>query len=57
MDIADSFMQKGKFEKEELSLIEVKDFGTFVAVKSAKVNVLLSAMKEEKINGKSIRLK
>ncbi len=55
-DIVGSLMQKGNLEKDDLGLIEVKDFGSFAAVKSSKVNALLSAMKEEKIKGKKYKI-
>ena len=48
MDIAGFFFQKGKLEKGDIGIIEVKDFVSFVAVKYNKVNALISNIKDEK---------
>ena len=56
IDIVGSFLQKGKLEKDDLGLIEVKDFFTYVAVKSEKVSALLSDMKDEKLKGKKYKM-
>ena len=56
IDIVGFFSQKGKLEKGDLGLIEVKDFISFAAVKFNKVNTLLSAVKEEKMKGKKFKI-
>lgn len=56
IDIVGFFSQKGKLEKEDLGLIEVKDFISFAAVKSDKVNQLLNNIKEEKMKGKKFKI-
>lgn len=56
VDIVGFFLQKGKLEKEELGLIEVKDFSSFVAIKSSKINAVLSNVQEEKIKGKKYKI-
>jgi len=56
IDIVGSFLQKGKLEKEDLGQIEVKDFYTYVAVKSEKVSGLLFDMKEKKLKGKKYKI-
>jgi superfamily II DNA/RNA helicase len=56
MDIVGSFLQKGKLHKSDLGLIEVKDFISYAAVKSEKVESLLMFMKEEKIKGKKYKI-
>jgi len=55
-DIVGFFSQKGKLEKDDLGLIEVKDFVSFAAVKYQKVNNLLKNIKEEKMKGKKFKI-
>ena len=47
---------KGKLEKGDLGLIEVKDFVSFAAVKYAKVAPLLKNIKDEKMKGKKYKI-
>ena len=56
IDIVGFFSQKGKLEKGDLGLIEVKDFISFAAVKSKKVKDLLSAIRDEKMKGKKFKI-
>ena len=56
IDIVGFFSQKGKLEKGDLGLIEVKDFISFAAVKFGKVNDLLRAIKDEKMKGKKFKI-
>ena len=49
-------MQKGKLEKDELGLIEVQDFISFVAVKRNKVSALLSLLRNEKLKKESVKI-
>jgi hypothetical protein len=56
IDIVGFFSQKGKLEKGDLGLIEVKDFISFAAVKSKKVNDLLKAIRDEKMKGKKYKI-
>ena len=56
IDIVGFFSQKGKLEKVDLGLIEVKDFISFAAVKSKKVNHLLSNIRDEKMKGKKFKI-
>jgi ATP-dependent RNA helicase DeaD len=55
-DIVGFFSQKGKLGKDDLGLIEVKDFISFAAVKFNKVNDLLSNIKNEKMKGKKFKI-
>jgi ATP-dependent RNA helicase DeaD len=55
-DIVGFFSQKGKLEKEDLGLIEVKDFVSFAAVKFNKVKDLLKNIKDEKMKGKKFKI-
>ncbi|MDR7212171.1 DEAD/DEAH box helicase [Flavobacterium piscis] len=56
IDIVGFFSQKGKLEKGDLGLIEVKDFISFAAVKYNKVKDLLKNIKDEKMKGKKFKI-
>lgn len=56
IDIVGFFSQKGKLEKGDLGLIEVKDFISFAAVKSNKVKDFLSNIRDEKMKGKKFKI-
>lgn len=49
VDIVGFLMQKGNLQKEEIGLIDVKDFFSYVAVKRTKMGELLRAVRNEKI--------
>lgn len=55
-DIVGFFLQKGKLDKSDLGLIEVKDFISFVAVRTPMVKSLLANIKEEKMKGKKYKI-
>lgn len=55
-DIVGFFFQKGKLDKNELGLIEVKDFISFAAVRREAVKKLLSNIKDEKMKGKKYKI-
>jgi len=56
IDIVGFFSQKGKLEKGDLGIIEVKDFISFAAVKATKVNELLANIRDEKMKGKKFKI-
>ena len=56
IDIVGFFSQKGKLEKGDLGLIEVKDFISFAAVKFNKVKDLLNNIRDEKMKGKKFKI-
>ncbi|OCB78668.1 DEAD/DEAH box helicase [Flavobacterium crassostreae] len=56
IDIVGFFSQKGKLEKGDLGLIEVKDFVSFAAVRFGKVKELLQAIKDQKMKGKKFKI-
>ncbi|ELI6453986.1 DEAD/DEAH box helicase [Flavobacterium psychrophilum] len=56
IDIVGFFSQKGKLEKGDLGLIEVKDFISFAAVKYKKVKDLLNNIRDEKMKGKKFKI-
>lgn len=55
-DIVGFFLQKGKLDKSDVGLIEVKDFISFVAVRSSIVKKLLNNIKNEKMKGKKYKI-
>ena len=56
VDILGFFSQKGKLEKGDIGLIEVKDFISFAAVKYGKVKDLLKSIRDEKMKGKKYKI-
>ena len=56
IDIVGFFSQKGKLDKGDLGLIEVKDFISFAAVKFNKVQTLLHNVRDEKMKGKKFKI-
>jgi len=49
VDIVGFLMQKGKLQKDEIGLIEVKDFFSYVAVKRTRMRELLRTVRDERI--------
>jgi superfamily II DNA/RNA helicase len=56
IDIVGFLSQKGELKKEDIGLIEVKDFFSFVAVKKIKANHTLHLIKDEKIKNKKVKI-
>jgi ATP-independent RNA helicase DbpA len=56
IDIVGFLSIKGQLKKEDIGLIEVKDFFSFVAVKKTKVNPMLHLIKNEKIKNKKVKI-
>ena len=54
IDIVGTFYKKGGLEKNELGLIEVKDYHSFVAVDRKKINSVLSNLKGFPIKKKKV---
>jgi len=55
-DIVGFFIQKGKLDKNDLGMIEVKDFISFVAVRGQVIKALLANIKDEKMKGKKYKI-
>ncbi|HHV84352.1 MAG TPA: DEAD/DEAH box helicase [Petrimonas sp.] len=55
-DIVGFFLQKGKLDKSDLGLIEVKDFISFAAVRASTVKTLLTNIRDEKMKGKKYKI-
>jgi len=56
IDIVGFLTQKAQLKKEDIGLIEVKDFFSFVAVRKVKVNHALHLVREERIKGKKAKV-
>jgi superfamily II DNA/RNA helicase len=56
IDIVGFLGNKGELKKEDIGLIEVKDFFSFVAVRKSKVGRTLVAIKNEKIKNKKVKI-
>lgn len=56
VDIVGFLMQKGQLKKDEIGLIEVKDFNAFVAVRKSKMSHLIQLVREQKIKGKKVKI-
>ena len=56
IDIVGFLSNKGQLKKEDIGLIEVKDFFSFVAVKKIKVSPVLQLIKEQKIKNKKVKI-
>lgn len=56
VDIVGFLSQKGKLEKGDIGLIEVKDFMSFAAVRKSKVKDVLKRIEMEKMKGKKYKI-
>jgi superfamily II DNA/RNA helicase len=56
IDIVGFLSQKGMLKKDEIGLIEVKDFMAFAAVRKSKIGNVLELIKDEKMKRKKIKI-
>jgi superfamily II DNA/RNA helicase len=56
VDIVGFLTNKGQLKKEDIGLIDVKDFFSFVAIRKTKMNHLLHLIKNEKIKNKKVKM-
>jgi ATP-independent RNA helicase DbpA len=56
IDIVGFLANKGRLKKEDIGLIEVKDFFSFVAVRKSKASATLQLIKEERIKNKKVKI-
>jgi len=56
VDIVGFFTSKGQLKKEDIGIIEVKDFFSFVVLRKSKVSHTLHLIKDEKLKGKKIKI-
>lgn len=55
-DIVGFLSNKGMLKKEDIGLIEVKDFFSFVAIRKSKVSQTLQLIKDQKIKNKKVKI-
>jgi len=56
VDIVGFLSNKAELKKEDIGLIEVKDFFSFVAIKKIKASETLHKIKEQKIKNKKVKI-
>jgi superfamily II DNA/RNA helicase len=56
VDVVGFFTNKGRLKKEDIGLIEVKDFFCFVAIRKSNVPHTLQLIKNEKLKNKKVRI-
>lgn len=56
MDVVGFMFKKGQLAKEELGMVEVKEYYSFVAIKVSKVNDVLKLVENEKIKNMKVRI-
>jgi superfamily II DNA/RNA helicase len=56
IDIVGFLSNKGQLKKEDIGLIETKDFFSFVAVRKSKVSQTLQLIKDQKIKNKKVKI-
>ena len=56
VDIVGFFTAKGDLKKEDIGIIEVKDFFSFVAIRKSRVNHTLQLIKDERLKGRKIKI-
>lgn len=56
VDIVGFLTNKGQLKKEDIGLIEVKDFFSFVAIRKTKATNAIELIKNEKIKGRKIKI-
>ena len=56
IDIVGFLTNKGRLKKDEIGLIDVKDFSSFVAARKSKIGLTIEAVKNEKIKNKKVKI-
>jgi len=56
IDVVGLLLKKGGLQKEDVGLIEIKDQSSYVAVKRKMVGRVLSALANEKIKNKKVKI-
>jgi ATP-independent RNA helicase DbpA len=56
VDVVGFFTNKGQLKKEDIGLIEVKDFISFVAIRKSNVSHTLQVIKNEKLKNKKVKI-
>ncbi len=56
IDVVGFLTNKANLKKDEIGLIEVKDFASFVAVRKSKIGHVIEDVKNEKIKNKKVKI-
>jgi superfamily II DNA/RNA helicase len=56
IDVVGFFTNKGQLKKEDIGLIEIKDFFSFVALRKSTVSHVLQLIKNEKLKNKKVKI-
>jgi ATP-independent RNA helicase DbpA len=56
IDIVGFLTNKGQLKKEDIGLIETKDFFSFVAIRKSRVSHTLQLIKDQKIKNKKVKI-
>jgi superfamily II DNA/RNA helicase len=56
IDIVGFLSNKGNLKKDEIGLIDVKDFSSFAAVRKSKIGNVIELVKNEKIKNKKVKI-
>jgi superfamily II DNA/RNA helicase len=56
VDIVGFLTQKGELKKEDVGIIEVKDFFSFVAIRKSRATHTLHVIKDQKIKNKKVKI-
>jgi ATP-independent RNA helicase DbpA len=56
VDIVGFFTNKGQLKKDDIGLIEVKDFFCFVGIRKSTVSHTLQLIKNEKLKNKKVKI-
>ena len=56
VDVVGFFTNRGQLKKEDIGLIEVKDFFSFVAIRKAHVSPVLQLIKDQKLKNKKVKI-
>lgn len=56
IDIVGFLSNKGHLKKDEIGIIDVKDFSSFVAIRKSKIGQVVESIKNEKIKNKKVKM-
>lgn len=56
VDLVGFLTQKGELKKEDIGLIEVKDFTSYVAIRKSKASHTLNLIKDHKVKGQKVKI-
>ena len=56
VDVVGFFTNKGQLKKEDIGLIEVKDFISFVAIRKSNVSHTLQLIKDERLKNRKVKI-